>query len=464
MGKVKRSVSTRFRSADSEKGAADFVNGVAPNGLFKRVYLLVGLLLALAVMAWYVGAPGKLLNSFARASLAEFDIERADAWLQFSASYFPSDSDRELLLARIARKKSDYSSMDKHLAKAKVLGASVASVQMEEAMAAAQAGALELVEVQLFQWMQRGLGEIDELSDAYANGLAANSRFEPLNQVLDAWQRDFPADPRPDYRRGRIQEYFQLWEQAEEAYKQSLSRNSRYTPSRFRLGRVLMLQRRMEEARDQFLLCCESTRPEAAKTSLAICYRALGEAERARGLFEDVLLSSHTEIEMSYSALGETPEYFEAASNLGDLESEAGNYGAAEKWLRVALDKNQRDLQTRYSLAVTLRELGRMEEAQTEFDRVTESRKALEQVNPLRNQIAENPTDPAFRVQLGELLMKYESERSGRFWINSAFSFDPHYKPAHEALARYYRQLSLRDPMYKELAEHHVEAAKSQQK
>ena len=220
-------------------------------------------------------------------------------------------------------------------------------MQIEEAMAAAQSGALELVEVQLFKWLESGVGDIDEISDAYANGLAANSRFETLNQVLDAWQRDYPNDPRPDYRRGRVHEYFQLWQQAEEAYKKSLSRNSRFYPSRYRLGRVLILQRKMEEAQEEFRLCTDMHRPEAAMTSLAICYRSLGGAKEAKALLEEVLKSTPEQIAESYDALEESPEYFEAASNLGDLESEAGNYAEAEKWLRLALEKNNRDLQSR---------------------------------------------------------------------------------------------------------------------
>lgn len=220
-----------------------------------------------------------------------------------------------------------------------------------------------------------------------------------------------------------------------------------------------MLQRKMEEAREQFEFCSDMSRPEAPMTSMAICYRSLGDADKAKALLEEVLKSTPEQIAESYDSLEESPEYFEAASNLGDLEAEVGNHDAAEKWLRMAIDKNSRDLQSRYSLAVNLRELGRIEEAQREFDFVAESRKALEQVNPLRNQIVENPSDPALRVKLGEVLLKYESERNGRFWINSAFSIDPNYRPAHEALAKHYAELGQKDPNMRALAEYHARAA-----
>lgn len=459
MTKASKQRKNKTSSADTSRASADFVETENKRPNSKRLLVLFGVLVLMLAVGWFVGAPGRLILSFARTSLSKFDIEGAERWLQFADAYFPNDAERELLWARIYRKKANFPSMDRHLSKANLLGGDKTAIQMEEAMAAAQAGSLELVEVQLFKWLEAGIGDIDELSDAYANGLASHSRFENLNQVLDAWQMDYPNDPRPDYRRARVHEYYQGWEQADASYRKSLQRNSGFYPSRYRLGRVLMLQRKMEEAREQFEFCSDMSRPEAPMTSMAICYRSLGDADKAKALLEEVLKSTPEQIAESYDSLEESPEYFEAASNLGDLEAEVGNHDAAEKWLRMAIDKNSRDLQSRYSLAVNLRELGRIEEAQREFDFVAESRKALEQVNPLRNQIVENPSDPALRVKLGEVLLKYESERNGRFWINSAFSIDPNYRPAHEALAKHYAELGQKDPNMRALAEYHARAA-----
>lgn len=447
------------QSADFSPESADFVKVEPKQSKRIRMLVLLGVLLAVICVGVFVGAPSRLLNSLARTALAKFDFDRAEGWLKFANHYLPKDAERELLWARIARKRSDYVSMDRHLSKAHLLGGDTMSIQMEEAMAAAQGGALELVEVQLNKWLEAGVGDTDEISDAYANGLAANSRFENLYQVLDAWQADFPEDPRPNYRRGRILEYQQGWEEAEGEYKKSLERNPGFFPSRYRLGRVLMLQRKMEEAREQFEICLDMSRPEAAKTSLAICYRSLVMTEKARELLIDVLQSDEEEIEQSYKSLEETMEFFEAASQLGDMESEAGNNESAEKWLRMALKRNRRDWQSRFSLAVTLRQMGRMEEAQIEFDAVAKGRKALEEVNPLRYQITENPKDPALRVRLGEILLNYEAEKNGLFWINSAFSVEPGYRPAHAALAKYYADKAVSDSMFQNLAAFHANAA-----
>lgn len=457
MSKATKRVHGR-RSADSAKGSADSVTSVGKHKSLRLVILFLVLLVVLGVaVVWK--APTRLVNSYARGSLQRFDDEGAMAWLRFSEKWFPNNFERELILARIARRSSEYAEMDRHLSKARALGADLVVLQMEEAMAAAQSGAIDIVEKPLFKWLENGIGEADEISDAYCNGLAANSRFDRIETILSAWEEDYPSDPRPDYRRARMHEYGQDWVAAEAYYRKSLQKNKGFLASRYRLGRVLMLERKMEEALEQFVACADMPRPEAALTSLAICYRSTGESEKAREILQQVLAKSIDEIEKSYRAVEEVHEYFEAASNFGDLESEAGNLDAAEKWLRAAITKNDRDLQSRYSLAVTLRQLGRIEEAQKEFDAVATTRKILEQVNPLRNRIGENPKDPAPRVELGELLLNHESERSGQFWINSAFAIDANYRPAHEALARFYRKKSANDRKYAELATFHEQAA-----
>lgn len=459
MSNAKKRKSKKALSADSQRRSADSVYVARGRLSSLRLYILISLLVGVLAIGWFTSAPSRWLSSLAQNSLKRYDIDAAESWLNLADRRLPDHAERELLHARVARKNSNYEAMLKHLSRAKALGGDAKRIQIEEALGAAQSGALELVEPQLFQWIQAGVGDIDEISDAYANGLAAKSQFAKLTEVLEAWQRDFPNDPRPDYRRGRMREYFQEWGKAAEFYRSSLARYPTYYPSRYRLGRVLMLERKLDEAIAQFEECLSMRRPEAAKTSLAICYRTNAQAEKAKVLLEQVMAAGLQAIEKSYQSLDESPEYFEAASTLGDLESEGGNYAAAEKWLRMAVDENGRDLTSRYSLAVTLREQGRLEEAQREFDFVAASRKALEQVNPLRNQIAENPTDPKPRLELGELMIKHESERNGKFWIQSIFAIDPNYKPAHEALARYYREQSRVDSNWKALADYHENAA-----
>ena len=420
---------------------------------------LLSILTALVVAGYFLDVPAHILNLLARRSLNEFDYANAQIWIKRASRFNANNAQSEMIAARIARHGGMLDEMSEHLARASRFGANELDVKMEEAMALAQTGKLDRVEADLFQWISNGLGDADEISDAYANGLAANSRFDNAIEILTAWRRDFPEDPRPDYRLGRIKEHFQVWEEAIAAYLTSLQRRSDYYPSRYRLGRVYVVGRRIDDAKKAFENCLQMPLPEAAKIQLALCYRSLGEADQARKILNEVLQQDYQTILLSYKSVEEAPEHFEAAATLGDLESEAGDYEEAYKWLKLAVDKNPRDLSAKYSLALTLRRLGKTEESDKMVLEVQEAKTALERANPLRDRIAAKPDDLEARLELGKLLLKNESMRMGRFWLQSIFKFDPHYREAHRVLAEHYRQLAELSPEYRPMAEFHARAA-----
>ncbi len=455
----------RHRSNDSNK-IADAVGGSAvsisktkgirsPNNFI----VLVSILIALVVTGYFLDAPARILNLLARRSMTELNYAKAQIWLERASRFNRDNAQSEMIAARIARHQGMLDEMTEHLSRASRLGVDELDVKMEEAMALAQTGKLDRVESDLFQWLSNGLGEADEISDAYANGLAANSRFDNANEILDAWRRDFPNDPRPDYRLGRIKEHFQAWDEAISAYLASLQRRSDYYPSRYRLGRVYFVIRKIDESKKAFENCLAMPLPEAAKIQLALCYRSLGEGENARKILQEVLQQDYETIIRSYQSVEEAPEHFESAATLGDLESEAGNYQEAYKWLKLAVDKNPRDLTARYSLALTLRRLGQIEQSDSIIAEVQKARTALERANPLRDRIAAKPDDLEARMELGKLLLENESMRMGRFWLQSIFKFDPNYREAHRALAEHYRQLAESSPEYRPMAEFHAKAA-----
>lgn len=417
--------------------------------------LLAGLML---LVAFAMDVPAEICQVFAKKSLARFDYESAESWLRRAAVVSSRNPTTELLAARVCRRQGRLDEMSRHLSRALLVGGDARLIDLEDSLALAQTGGLAAVEQKLVTALKDGWGDTDEISDAYANGLAANSQFGPAASVLDAWRQDYPDDPRPDYRLGRLHEYLERWDEAEASYKQSIARNPKYFPAHYRLGRVLFNGRRIEEAEAAFSACLAMPRPQAAEVQVAMCARALGDLERARGLLRQVVQQDRSTITASYLALEENPEHFEAAALLGDIESELGNDAEALKWLELALAENPRDLTARYSLAVTLRELGRVDEAEREFDRVRVARTALERANPLRDRIASQPDDLAARLELGELLMEHESQRMARFWLQSILTYDPDHPAAHAALAKHYRELSRRAPQYAPLAAHHERA------
>ncbi len=60
--------------------------------------------------------------------------------------------------------------------------------------------------------------------------------------------------------------------------------------------------------------------------------------------------------------------------------------------------------------------------------------------------------DIAARLELGKLLIEYESERNGLFWVRSALQISSDNIEVHRTLAEYYESHAQQSPDYEQLA------------
>jgi Putative Zn-dependent protease, contains TPR repeats len=401
----------------------------------------------------------QLPRLYALRALLTRDFTGARRWASAAGWLSYRDPRYALVEARIARCEGDGKRLQQELTRAEHWGADPQAIQREKVLALAQSGQLEEVEPQLIAWLAQGDAEANEISDAYVNGLAMIARFDDALSVLESWQRDFPDDPRPEYRLGRIQEHQEQYAEAEASYRRALAKNARFPPARYSLGRNLLRVRRAEEAVEVFRSCLDIRHPEAVQVELAIALKTLGQANEARPILRQVLAADPARLKASYVAIDDQPEGFEAAAEYGKLEADAMNFAEAEPWLVKALEVNPLDLISRYALAVTLRGLGRQAEATREFDLVAASRKAMDSAGALSSRIKANPEDLEARYLLGKVILENESERTGLYWLRSIFTFDPGYAPAHELLADYFAKKPDQESYYGRLADYHRKMA-----
>ncbi len=425
----------------------------------RRLWVLIGCLLLLVAAVWLSGALAVLPRAMASSALEQRDYPGAWRWLAIAGRLSSRDPANALLAARVARCQRDGERLKQELAVAKHWGADPAAVRREQLLALAQSGQLEGIEAELVASLPAAGKEAAEISEAYANGLAKLARFEDALSVLEAWRQDFPDDPRPEYQQGRIVEHREMYDEAEASYRLALSKDAGYLPARYSLGRVLHHVRRAEEAVEVFKSCLSVPNSEAAQVELACALKSLGRADEARPILQKVLAADAESLRTSYVALDEQPEGFKAAAEYGKLEADAGNFAQAEPWLAKALEVNPMDLMARYALAVSLRGLGRQAEAKRQFERVAAAREATKNAGALSARIKQNPKDLEARYLLGKVILEYESERSGLYWIRSIFSYDPGYAPAHELLADYFAAQSDRASHYARLADYHRKMA-----
>ncbi|WP_417744522.1 tetratricopeptide repeat protein [Rosistilla oblonga] len=453
---MSKSSQSHSRGSRHRKARQELSSQLPPRDRRWQLFRILMVLLAIAAGGYfYSGGLTGQLNRWAVDAIAARDLTQAKSYLDYALRVSPTNVDSIFLEARIARRQGDVVEANRLLSLALQRGCDSRKVQRERILLAVQAGDLSEHEDQIRAWLLEPSSESAEISEAYANGLAAASRFDDAATILNAWHLDFPDDPAPLFRLGRMNEHFSDQELATDLYRQSIAIDPTYLPPRFALARILLDQKQPEQALVHFDVCAQAPQNAAGLVGAAQCYVAIGNSDTARELLNDVIDREAEAIETSYRLVEESPERFVAAAELGKLETNAGNFAEGLRWLNLALERNPRDNTARYSRAIALRGLGRIDEATAELQQVEEVKQALSQVNTMRNEINRNPDDLQTRIQLGNILIKYESERTGVFWIRSALSRDPDYQPAHQALADYYQQRARTSPEYARRARFH---------
>lgn len=402
---------------------------------------LIGLLLVLVVgvlVLWLGGGLVALANMSVRQALDQGMDAVAEQRLGYSHALSSSSGETVFLEARLARHRGDFDAMSRLLAKARRLGYSEQRIEREEMLAKAQVGQLdEALESRLNEWLAEAGPDTREICSAYANGLAASSRLPDAQQILLAWQNDYPNDPRPPFRLGRILEHQRRQEEALKQYRIAYQRDPHYLPVVYNMARVLLELRQVDEA----LAVLEAT-PEAQNsppmlTVIARCKKAQSKTEEAKEILERVASMPPEKILEAYRELESPTERLVAAVELGTLESAEGNFAAAKKWLEKAIEFNPRDMEAHYAHAVALRGLGEREASEKEFEYVKRTREALASVNMYWDRIGADPRDTEARLELAKILLEHESKRSGLFWLKSILQYDPDNAEVAELLRKY---------------------------
>lgn len=395
-------------------------------------------LIGLLVLFQWNGGIAQIARTMAVGAINGRNLDSATWWLSI-ARQLSGNGETEYLLARVERKRGDLAKMLEHLKAAHRLNFDALKLDREQLLAFASLGRFAGdSEHRLNAWLQEPDSDRAEIFDAYANGLTLVSRFEHAMEVLQNWEEIAPQDPLPSYRRARIHEHFSQTAEAESAYRKAIEKQSDFKKAAYHLGRVLLDQRRPEEALEHFGFCNSGASALAARVGMARCHKSLGDIEAARQLLVVVLQSSYEDQLKSFHRMDEYPERYVAASELGIIETELGNFSEARAHLESALQRFPLDSIARYSYAVALRGLNKTDEAEKNFETVRRSRAALDEVSSLQELLRGDPQNTEARIKIGKIILEHESQKVGEFWIQSVFAYEPDNPAAHRALAEYY--------------------------
>ena len=412
-------------------------------------------MIVISLFFWSGGIAG-ITNGMAENALADKNTALADWWLSAAKPVNSSNAHSQFLRARSARQLGHLEQMSQFLKSASDLGFKPQKLQREQSLALVNLGQMtKAMEVEINDWLAEPDAEVSEIVDSYSNGLASLSRFEEAKKLLVAWERDYPLSPVPNYRLARIHEHFGQADLAEVEYRKSFKKNPKYLNAKYSLARLLLRQSRPAEALVFYRDCDLGPSSLAAKTGMAECYKSLGEIEKARKSLKKVLESDEEEIQRSFLSVGESPERFVAASELGCIETEIGHFSEGKEYLESALASFPLDSIARYSYAVALRGLRLNREADENFERTRATRLALDEVAILKERVYQDSQDSVSRIKIGKIILENESERTGVYWIKSVFAYDSGNADAHSALANYYESKSDGKASNKQLMDYH---------
>lgn len=351
--------------------------------------------------------------------------ERALGWLEFAELLAPNRGESHFLLARCNRRLKRFDEVEHHLGLAHKLEWDVDQLEREQWIALAQTGQFERVSEHWAELFEEVGSDGPEVSKAYTTMCLAQFRFREADQVLSAWEKDFPEDAEPHVMRGRLSETNLNWAGAADHYRDALRLEPNRKDASFGLAKALINLGQVEKAHEILrALVAQDPDYAGARLALAQCQVKLDRLDQARNELAKVLATQ--------------PDNVDALLEAGNIELAEGNYQAAAVYLKKALELKPESREVAYAAARTLQAGGEHEQARKLFKFVDEATKPLIRLKKLMSQLLEQPYNLDVRFQIAAITWKYKSREEGARWLISLLQISPRYQPAHAALARHY--------------------------
>ena len=359
-------------------------------------------------------------------ALEHYDLDAAHDELAACLDLAPRDAELRLRAAQTARRAGLLDEAERQLAAYEAIeGKATPDSALERALLTARQGRLSEVEPELRSLLDVHHPSTPRILEALAEGAVEVYRVNDAGNLLDELLEKEPGNVQALLARGALFESVNKIDSALADYQEAVRREPDHFKARLRLAQALWRNRRPEEATPHFeRLRRDRPRDAAVLLGLARCRKAAGRLDEQRALLDE-LLRDHA-------------DDFDGLMDRGAQALDDGDPGAAEGWLRRAAELSPFNRQANYQLAKCLNALGRSEEAETYRRRIEAIEADMKRLEGLYPKTLAAPTDPAPRYQAGMICMHNGQEQEAVRWLLGALECDPHYQPAHEALADYY--------------------------
>lgn len=369
----------------------------------------------------------KLCRNRAVAAMRMQQAALATTWLE-RADWFGTDQpETALLQATAARLQGLNARAEEWLFEARRRHATEAAIFREEILMAAQSGRMRVAAPMLAQLLTDPTGDNRDVCVAYITGFLRTQRVDQASVLIDELIKADPESPFPWLARGRIAFMRDATAQAEADFREAMSRSPNWIEPRLRLADVLRATRRYEEAIPLYEQARgDRTFRDAAAVGLAQCRAALGQTTQAINL----LTVATTEPACSSDVWLE----------LGRLQFEDSHLDEAVAALSRVTTVQPNHEEANYLLAQCFQQLGRQDEAAACRDRVTQARKAFEELHVLQDKVQKDPANAELHLRAGELLLVWGNAEDGIASLQNALDINPQLTRASELLSNYRQQ------------------------
>ena len=365
----------------------------------------------------------------AETALQRYHSAEASDHLRVCLQVWPSRPRVHLLAGRAARQSGDYDEAEQHLRACQRLEQTPSDdTSLEWALLHAAMGDMDRTEEDYLQSrLQKDPAQAPLISEALAEGYLRTYRIFDALACLNRWLEHEPDNPQALFQRGNVFLQVKSPQQAVPDYLRVVDLDPERTEARRRLALCLLDQGKYGEALP-YLEEVRKRQPGDAdvRVSIARCQNMVGEEQQARETLDAVL--------------AEHPKHGLALRTRGQLALRSGQAGEAEKWLREAVRLLPDDYQASWSLYQALQAQHRDADAKAQLARAEQLKERLERLAEISTrQMSARPHDPALHCELGTLLLGLGHRELGERWLLSALKQDGRYRPAHAALAEYYK-------------------------
>lgn len=431
-------------SGPADPGAAvlDQSGDGRPEPASTKTRLVVGAILLVATVLVVRFAGPTYCRVHAQQAAEVLDYEEADAWLRRAAWLDGGDPEIDLLRSRIARRRGQKQEVIDLIKSASDKGAGRERLLREVLLSKSDEGDIGPLAAAMPQLVAGG-EDLPEIYESMVRGQFKRFDLQAAGETIDFWKQEFPQSSRPYLFAARLAEFDSDVNGAIAEVEAALERRPDSGWAWYMLGQLYGTMLRHEDSLAAYQKAADLLEePEPALVRAAGALRELGRYDEARETIERALARPDDRLAEMHRLLGGVTEDARSAALIqkGRIALDSERPEEAIDAFEAALEIHPYERRSRNNYATALRQVGRLEEAAAQSERVAAITDALNRSDRMIQTLKSNPTDVEARVSVGQMLLEFIDPDQGAYWLRTALELDPDNREALQPLAAYYRR------------------------